>query len=111
MSGAEGLVERLDGAARYAYVPHAVRQLMIDTKDALASLTAENDRLTALVHTQAEEAAKAAREYADNMERLRAELAAAWGALEDIRDCDTKEVTTLRALARAHLANRSDDDA
>ena len=38
--------------------------------------------LEKLVHTQAEEAAKAAREYADNMERMRGELEAAREALE-----------------------------
>ena len=103
MSGAEGLVERLremarrhEDAAHYE-VPYAEEELT-EAADALASLAAELviaqkvarqweqfgeqkeariAELEKLVHTQAEEAAKAAREYADNMERLRGELAGA----------------------------------
>jgi hypothetical protein len=60
-----------------------------DMWDALDRLVQRDARLTALVHQLGENAAKAAREYADGMEAMRAELAgardAALGTIESIK--------------------------
>ena len=53
-------------------------------EDALTAAHAENAKLRTIIHTQAEEAAKAAREYADNMERMRGEVAGVREAFEQI---------------------------
>ena len=98
----DDLARQVFGIATRIFHGRAVEQADAETlreaAEALQSLAAENARLTALVHQLGENAATAAREYAEGVEGLRAERDALANA---IADPNTVHVNLLRgSIAR-----------